>query len=210
MILIGQYDSPFVRRVAIAMRTYAMPYDHRPWSVFADADKIAEFNPLRRVPTLVMDDGNVLVESSAILEVLDELAGPARALLPRSGPIRRDGLRIMALATGFADKAVSLYLETLLRKSPSEVWMKRCRDQIAETLDLLERDRSGRSTAFWLGEALSHADIAVACALCHMREAHPGLFDAGRWPLLARHAAQCDALEDFQAIYQPFVVLLDR
>ncbi len=183
MILIGQYDSPFVRRVAIAMRTYAMPYDHRPWSVFADADKIAEFNPLRRVPTLVMDDGNVLVESSAILEVLDELAGPARALLPRSGPIRRDGLRIMALATGFADKAVSLYLETLLRKSPSEVWMKRCRDQIAETLDLLERDRSGRSTAFWLGEALSHADIVpkIASHKGKVMLKFPRLMSAGSW-----------------------------
>src|SRR5947207_9867055 len=113
MILIGQYDSPFVRRVAIAMRRYGLTYEHRPWSVFADADKIAEYNPLRRVPTLIMDQGDVLVESSAILEVLDELADPERLLLPRIGPVRRDGLRVMALATGFADKSVSLYLETM-------------------------------------------------------------------------------------------------
>ena len=54
MILIGQYDSPFVRRVAIAMRLYGLAYEHRPWSTFGDADKLAAFNPLRRVPTLVL------------------------------------------------------------------------------------------------------------------------------------------------------------
>jgi glutathione S-transferase len=208
MILIGQYDSPFVRRVAIAMRRYGFAYEHRPWSVFADADKIAAYNPLRRVPTLVLDDGIVLVESHAILDALDEMAGPERAMLPRRGPMRRDGLRIMSLATGFADKSVSLYGETLFHPSPSEVWMVRCRSQIGETLDALEADRAGRKSAWWLGETVSHVDVTVACALCHLREAHPGFFDAARWPTLAAHAARCDALEDFQAIYQPFVVRL--
>src|SRR5262245_5205213 len=125
MILIGQYDSPFVRRVAVAMRRYGMSYEHRPWGVFGDADKIAQYNPLRRVPTLVLDDGSVLLESAAILEYLDEQVGPERALLPRSGPVRRDGLRVIGLATGFADKALSLYLESYFRKAPSELWMER-------------------------------------------------------------------------------------
>ena len=66
MILIGQYDSPFVRRVAIAMRLYGMPSEHRPWSTFGDADLVARFNPLRRMPTLVLDDGEALIESTAI------------------------------------------------------------------------------------------------------------------------------------------------
>jgi glutathione S-transferase len=208
MILIGQYDSPFVRRVAIAMRRYGIAYEHRPWSVFADADQIAKYNPLRRVPTLVLDDGTVLVESYAILDTIDEMAGPERALLPRSGPVRREGLRIMSLATGFADKAVSLFLETFLRKAPSETWMTRCRTQIADTLDTLEADRARRKSAFWLGDSLGHVDITVACALCHTREAHPGFFDSERWPFLARHAARCDELEEFKTIYQPFVVRL--
>ncbi len=208
MILIGQYDSPFVRRVAIAMRRYGIGYEHRPWSVFGDAEKIAEHNPLLRVPTLVLDDGELLIESSAILDAIDEMVGPERALLPRSGPVRRDGMRVMALATGFADKSVSLYLETLLRKAPSETWIGRCRRQIAETLDLLEADRARRESRFWLGDAPGHPDITVACALCHLREAHPGFFDADRWPTLAHHAALCDTLEEFQAIYQPFVVTL--
>jgi len=208
VILIGQYDSPFVRRVAIAMRRYGIAYEHRPWSVFADAEKIARYNPLRRVPTLVFDDGAVLVESSVILDTLDEMVGPERALIARSGPERREALRLMALATGFADKAVSLYLEPLLRKEPSERWVARCREQIGDTLDLLEADRARRSSGWWLGESLGHVDVAAACALGYLREAHPDFFSAKRWPSLAAHAERANALEDFQAIYQPFVVRL--
>ena len=65
MILIGQYNSPFVRRVGIALHLYGMAFEHRPWSTFSDADRIAPFNPLRRVPTLVLDDGEALIESAA-------------------------------------------------------------------------------------------------------------------------------------------------
>ena len=71
MILIGQYDSPFTRRVAIALKLYGLAFEHRPWSTFGDADKIAPFNPLRRVPTLVLDDGTTLFDSRVIVEFLD-------------------------------------------------------------------------------------------------------------------------------------------
>ena len=66
MILIGQFDSPFVRRVAIALELYGLAYEHRPWSTFGDADKIAPYNPLRRVPTLVLDDGESLIENATL------------------------------------------------------------------------------------------------------------------------------------------------
>ncbi len=74
MFLIGQYDSPFVRRVAIAMRLYGIAFEHKPWSTFGEGDTIAPYNPLRRVPTLVLDNGEALIESSAILDHLDETA----------------------------------------------------------------------------------------------------------------------------------------
>jgi glutathione S-transferase len=75
-------DSPFVRRVGIALRLYGLPFEHRPWSTFGDADKIAPYNPLRRVQTLLLDDGEVLIESTAILDHLDEKVGPSRAAGP--------------------------------------------------------------------------------------------------------------------------------
>lgn len=206
MILIGQYDSPFVRRVAIALHLYKLPYEHRPWSVFGDTEKLAAFNPLRRVPTLVLGDGEVLIESGAILDHLDQIAGAERALIPPSGDVRRRVLKTAALATGMAEKAVSLVYERVLHDQQSEVWIARCRTQIGAVLDALEAERELRSSEWWHGDHIGHADIAVGCALRFVGEAHPGVFDAERWPRLAAHAASCEALEQFQAVQQPFHV----
>ena len=135
MFLIGQYDSPFTRRVAIAMRLYGLAFEHRPWSTFGDADKIAPFNPLRRVPTLVFEDGEVLIESTAILDYLDEVVGPEKAMIAARGPERRHALKICALATGLGDKAVSLIYERVLRKDRLNLWVERCEAQIGGVLD---------------------------------------------------------------------------
>lgn len=207
MILIGQYDSPFVRRVAVALRHYGFSYEHRPWSVWADADSLAKVNPLRRVPVLVLDSGEALVESAAILDTLDDMVGPSRALLPPSGEVRRAGLRLCALATGVADKAVSLLYEHVLRPGErrSQVWVDRCLAQISDTLDLLEKERAGRSGDFLLG-SFSHADIALACALRFIGEAHPSVVDAARRPALAAHSARCEAMPVFAAVVQPLHV----
>src|SRR4051794_11264716 len=151
MFLIGQYDSPFVRRVAIALRLYGLAFEHRPWSVFGDAERIVAYNPLRRVPTLVLDDGEVLIESAAILDYLDEIAGPERALIAASGPGRRQALKLCALATGLADKTVALIYERALHQITSAIWIDRCRAQIRGVLDALETDRAGRPAPFWFG-----------------------------------------------------------
>lgn len=206
MILIGQFDSPFVRRVGIALRLYGLAFEHRPWSVWADAEKIAPYNPLRRVPVLVLDDGLCLVESAAILDALDQQAPEAERLIPSAGPERRRQLRVCALATGTADKAVSLFYEPLLRSQPSHEWITRCKAQIEATLDVLEHERAPLHAAFWLGDRPGHADIAVACLLRFCREVHPGLIDEARWPALTRHAQSCETMSVFQEISQPFSV----
>lgn len=204
MILIGQYDSPFVRRVAIALKHYGFDYEHRPWSVWQDADALSTLNPLRRVPTMVLSGGEVLVESFAILDALDDMVPADRALLPRGGEARRAGLRVCALATGLADKAISLLYERVLRTEDrrSAVWVERCATQIEATLDVLERDRLARPGDFWLG-VFSHADVAVACALRFVGEAHPSLLALRARPALARHAARCEAMAVFQSTVQP-------
>lgn len=204
MILIGQYDSPFVRRVAIAMRLCGVDFEHRPWSTFGDADKLAGYNPLRRVPTLVLDDGSVLIESAAILDWLDEQAGD-RALLPRSGEPRRKQLFVCALGTGLAEKSVALLYERVLHEQRSSMWEDRCKTQIADVLTALETSRRDAECEFWFGARMGHADIAVACALRFLREAHPGLFDPARTPGLARFAEACEATEPFRDIVQPLV-----
>jgi glutathione S-transferase len=206
MILIGQYDSPFVRRVAIAMRLYGLAYEHRTWSTFGDADKLAAYNPLRRVPTLVLDDGETLIESFVILDYLDERAGPARALIAPNGEARRKALKVCALATGLADKGVSLLYERVLRKDhQSKIWVERCEAQIGGVLDVLEKERAAAASPFWSRVTIGHADIAVACVLRFTSEAHPRLFNDSRHPALADHAARCEAMPVFKEIVQPLI-----
>lgn len=206
MILIGQYDSPFVRRVAVAMQLYGFDYRHEPWSTFADAERIAPHNPLMRVPTLVLDDGEVLLESFAILDWLDERAGPEKALIAPAGAERRRALRLCAFATGLADKAVSLVYERLVHGRSTARWEARCRDQIGGVLDLLEEERAGSAGDWLFGARIGHADIALGCALRFLGEAHPGDFDLGRRRALSAHAAACEGLPAFQAVAQPFRV----
>jgi glutathione S-transferase len=203
MFLIGQYDSPFVRRTAIALRLYGLPFEHKPWSTFGDADKIAPYNPLLRVPVLVLDDGEAVIDSAAILDHLDEMVGPERAMLARSGLLRRKQMRTIALATGLGDKTVSLIYERVLRKDHLALWVARCETQISGVLAMLEAERAAVATDYWHGEEIGHADIAVACVLRLTREAHPHLFDERRYPALAAHAARCEALPPFQEIFQP-------
>jgi len=205
MILIGQFDSPFVRRVGIALELYGLGFEHRPWSTFRDADQIVAFNPLRRVPTLVLDDGEVLIESAAILDYLDERVWPAKALMAESGAQRRQALKTCALATGLCDKAVSLVYERVLHAETSDVWINRCHAQIGSVLDALEADRSRRTSPYWFGDSISHADIAVGCALRFLREAHTALFNDAQWPSLSTHGKRCEALPAFQTVRQEFI-----
>src|SRR4051794_18623024 len=85
MILVGQYDSPYVRRVAISLRVLDFAYEHDTRSVFGDFDSMRQTNPLGRIPSLVLASGETLIDSAAILDWLDEQVGPERALVPRSG-----------------------------------------------------------------------------------------------------------------------------
>lgn len=204
-VLIGQYDSPFVRRVAIALSIYELPFEHRSWSVFRDAEQIATYNPLRRVPTLVLPTGEVLVESSAILDALDDAAPDERVLLPRRGPQRRAGLRIASLACSLADKGVALVYENVARESgrQSSRWVERCTRQVEDTLLLLERERAALASPWWLGETLGHADIAVAVVVHFLVQAAPGVLERLRLPALRDHEAKCHRLPVFQTIDAP-------
>lgn len=206
MLLIGQYDSPFVRRVGVALRLYGLAFEHAPWSTFGDAERIAAYNPLLRVPTLVMDDGVALMDSFAILDALDEMIGPERAMIAAAGPDRREALRLCALAAGAADKAVSLVYERALRGEGLAMWVQRCSAQVNGALDALEAARAGRTTPWLFGDGIGHADVMIATMLRFVGEALPGAFDLAARPALTAHAAACEALPAFQEIQQPFVV----
>lgn len=205
MILIGMYDSSYTRRVAIAMSLYGMPFEHRSWSVGRDFDRIRQYNPLGRAPTLVLDDGEVLTESAMMLDYLDDVVGSQRALMPATGIARRDAQRLIALATGAIDKAVLIVLERIFRpvEMHSEAWLSRCRTQVEGALGELDKACATRAGDDWLvGDAMTHADIAVACYTTHLRESLP--LDLSPWPALREHVDRCEALPVFRRHYIPF------
>src|SRR5262252_5669963 len=171
MILVGQYDSPFVRRVAVSLRVLGFDYEHDTRSVFGDFDSMRQTNPLARIPSLVFDDGEVLIDSAAILDWLDETVGPDRALVPRAGSERRRALRLIALAAGAADKTVTCAYERIVRPERCRwpEWIVRCRKQAEGGIIALAAE------AWPATAALDQAQITTACMIRYVKLADPEL-----------------------------------
>jgi glutathione S-transferase len=205
MILIGQFDSPFVRRVGIALTLYDMSFEHRPWSSFGDREKLRAVNPLMRVPTLVLDDGTVLSDSHMMLDYLDRRVGDAKALFPVFEPDRHRALRTATLAMGICEKAVSLFYETRLHEDTSQLWIQRCTDQIKGALAVLEAEKTALPTEFWFGTRIGHADIAVAVMMRFISDVHGAVISDSRILILRAHAAKLESLPVFKAIQQEFI-----
>ncbi|MEO3471772.1 glutathione S-transferase family protein [Roseomonas sp. CAU 1739] len=195
IILIGQYDSPFVRRVGIALTLLGLAFEHRPWSTFGDAALIRPFSPLTRVPVLVVD-GVPLADSHQILAHLDEAAPGGRALMPADPAARLATRRLVGLATGLAETAVGLFYEVRLHDSPSPLLIERRRGQLRATAAVLEGDAAA-ATPFLCGGSIGHADIAMATAFRFVAEAHPGLLPPGDMPALAWRCAALEATAAF-------------
>ncbi len=197
MILVGQFDSPFVRRVAISLRVLGYAYEHDTRSVFGDFDSMRKTNPLARIPSLVLDDGEVLIDSAAILDWLDQEVGPARALIPPAGKERRKALRLIAFATGVVDKAGASAYERIIR--PANLrwpdWVERCRTQARGGLEFLAAEP-------WPAESrLDQVQITTACMLRYLQIGDPELLPPGRYPTLDALSRRCEALSEFRATY---------
>jgi glutathione S-transferase len=204
MELIGQLDSPFTRRVAITLDHYGLPFANNNWSVFGNAKEIADVNPLIRVPTLVLDGGEALIETWSIIDYIDTLVAPEARLWPQAQPARRQAQKIVAVASGVSDKAVVLFYELRLHEAPSPAYVARLEQQIAGGLVWLEV-ASVQAAKYWIDQRTTQADLAVACSLRHLREAHPQLFSERLYPSLAARAAASEELEIFKRNSQPFV-----
>jgi glutathione S-transferase len=205
MILIGMFDSPYVRRVAVSLDLLGFGFEHRDWSVGRDFDRIREFNPLGRVPTLVMDDGEALIESAVILDRLDEAVGPERALLPARGAPRHEAQRFLALATGAIDKGIQVMMERIFRPADKRhpPFIERCLLQSESALDALEALATAWRGRPWLsGERLGQMDITLSCFGTYLREAAG--YDLARWPTLAARIAATEALPVFARYHVAF------
>jgi glutathione S-transferase len=197
MILVGQYDSPYVRRVGVSLRVLGFAYEHDTRSVFGDFDSMRQTNPVGRIPSLVLDDSEVLIDSAAILDWLDQSVAPARALVPATGPARQRALKLIALATGAIDKAGAAAYERIIRPAALRwpEWIARCRTQAAGAIAALAAEP-------WPAvAALDQAQITTACMLRYLQMADPELLPAGRHPTLDALSTRCEARPEFRATY---------
>lgn len=203
MKLFGSYRSPFVRRVAITMNTFGMPFEHMDVPVFDNPDDINKYNPLTRVPTLVLDDGEVLIESYAMLDALDEMAGPEKALCPASGAARRHVMRVTAAAVGTMDKSQWAAYETRFhpKEKVHQPWIDHNDKSVKGGLAFLNDLATEAGDSGWLAgtDALSQADISGVVAYGFACMARPKLGVAEAYPALAAFAARMEATAPFKA-----------
>jgi glutathione S-transferase len=196
MILVGRYLSPFTRRVAVSMRLLGLAYEHNPLATTTDKEAIRKLNPLARVPALILDDGEVLIDSAAILDHVDELAGPERALVPGNGADRRAVLRIVALAIGACEKTVSAYYE--LNRRPEDkcymAWVEDCRQQVLDGFADIE---AVAGDGWLVGGRISQADVSTVCAFDFACKVQPEIGAAERFPRLAALSRRANALPAF-------------
>jgi glutathione S-transferase len=202
MKLVGNFLSPYTRRVAISLDVLGLPYELESLFVFKAADTVRTYNPLVRIPVLVLDDGDVLIESSAILDEIDQMVGPERALVPATGKSRRRVMQFTALAHGCMEKGQWAFYERRLR-SPElvlETWIEHNETRLLAGLAQLDAAAVEAGDGGWLAgtPGISQADISAAVAFTFANAVRPGLDVASTAPHLAAFAARCEKLEAFE------------
>jgi glutathione S-transferase len=199
MLLIGMLDSPYVRRVAIAMQLLGLRFEHRSISVFRGLAEFQAINPVVKAPTLVCDDGSLLMDSTLILQYAEALAAP-RSLLPtQAAPLLRE-LRLLGLALAACEKCVQLIYEQALRPGDKqhEPWLERVTWQLRAACTALEAELAQQPLAC-SREAIGQAALTIAVTWDFIQRARPGLVPLAEHPQLVALSAAAEALPAFQA-----------
>lgn len=198
MILIGRLLSPFVRRVQVSLNLLGFTYHREPYGTATHVEEIARHNPLIRVPALVLDDGETLIESAAILDYLDQRVGPEKALIPAAGPERRKVLKLAAFGTGAAEKGVTVFYE-LTRRPEDKIWLAAAEKNSAQILGGLKAlEQAAPDDGGWLaGSQLTQADITAAVVYEFIQEVLPDLIDANALTRLTALVGRMNELEEF-------------
>src|SRR3979409_1549999 len=165
MLLIGVNRSPYTRRVAITLHAYGLAFEQKALTGFAHRAEVRTSTPLGRIPALVLDNGEVLVDSGAIIDHLDEVHGRERALTPPAGADRRAVLRVAALMMGACDKGLHAAYERN-HHPPEKVhqpWIDDCMAQMTLALAAVEAMVAPQQDYLLLGR-LTQADVTAFIA----------------------------------------------
>lgn len=203
MQLIGYLDSPFVRRVAITMQFLGIPYDHRELSIFRNYDEFRAINPMVKVPTLVLDDGQVLIDSGLIIDYLESQLAH-RSLMPGDTDKYRAAIQFIGVALIVMEKRAQLIYEIDHRPEDRQhgPWIERLEQQLEGAIDMLEAYVSAAADCGYnwlLGDDMTQADITIAVAWRFILHNDKGNTDLQKYPALAAFSARAEALPQFLA-----------
>ncbi len=179
--------SPFTRRVAVSLKIQGVEFEHLDLSTATDRDEVRKYNPMVRVPTVVLDDNTTLIDSDAILDWFDEKAGPKDRLIPESGESRRNVLQLVSWATAAGDKTVIAFYERT-RRPENMVYLpsvEGAETQLLEAFEVLENSASG-SKGWLVGDRITQADVSAIIFLQFARIVLPHVFDKKSFPALDR------------------------
>ena len=196
MKLIGMLDSPYVRRVAISLAAYGVAFEHRPLSVFSDYAAFAELNPAVKAPTLLLDDGTVLMDSTLILHYLEAQVDAAAKLLPADIAALAEDSRLLGLALAASEKAVQHVYEHRLRpeKKRHQPWIDRVTRQLLADCAAWEAGLQHRQ----INDArLDQVAITSAVVWGFIQMMIPEVVSAGGYPRLQAISQQLEALPLF-------------
>lgn len=199
MKLIGMLDSPFVRRVAISMRLLGLPFEHAAISVFRGFDVFEQINPVVKAPTLVCDDGSVLMDSTLLLIYAESLAG--RSLMPVDPAELVRELRLLGLALAACEKTAQIVYERGLRPAEKrhQPWIDRVSGQLESAYRQLDAELAARPLDA-TEAGLRQSGITVGVAWTFTQLLLPEVLPAHGFPHLVAHAAAVEALPVFRAI----------
>lgn len=190
MQLIGMLDSPYVRRVAICLKLLEIEFEHQAISVFSGFDRFKAINPVVKAPTLVLADGQILMDSSLILEYAAGIAPSGRALLPNQGAARLNALQLNGLALVACEKTVQIVYEQQLRpqEKQHQPWLDRVQGQLQAAYAELEKQLPQSAVSPFMGSA----EVSVAVAWGFTQLMLPGQISDQQHPTLAAFAAQTE------------------
>jgi glutathione S-transferase len=187
MRLLGSLTSPYVRKVRIVLAEKKLDYKFELEDVWSTDSKIAQANPLGKVPCLIMEGGEAVFDSRVIVEYVDTLS-PVGRLIPEKGRERAEVRTWEALGDGLLDAAILVRLEqtwngrTELQRSPA--WTERQMGKVRAAVRAMSQGLGERPWA--AGNHMTLADIAVGCALGYLDFRFPQLAWRGDYPNLAK------------------------
>jgi glutathione S-transferase len=200
MQLIGMLDSPYVRRTAISLRLLGITFEHKPLSVFSTFEQFQKINPIVKAPSFVCDDGEVLMDSTLIIDYAEAIASAGKSLMPREIKARQHELRVLGIALAACEKAVQIVYERNLRpvEKQHEPWLSRIRGQVNSAFTMLEGEVAKQPPSIGSGRT-TQSGVTIAVTWQFAQSMVADFVNAADYPAIGKFSTSAEKLDAFTA-----------